>query len=490
MSGRGAGAVLKRRILGVGFIVLVMGLIALSIAGQQHAFRDVVTIQLQTDKVGNQLAVKSDVKARGVFVGHVSQITPTPQGATLDLELTPEYAEQVPKNATARIMPKTLFGERYVSLQFEDTDGPKLSEGDVIPEDRTSAATELAESFESLLPVLQAVQPQKLNATLTAMANALEGRGEDLGKTFVELSQYMEELNPQLPALKEQFDELAKFSDSFAEVTPDIAETLDNFRTGARLLVEKRRNLADLYQSLTAASQDLETFLANNKDNIITVGKVSKPSLELLAKYSPEVPCVVNQMSRALPIIDKALGKGTDSPGLRARVVIGPAQEKYRPGQDEPRFNYMGGLDAEGKDWGTYRGPWCLDPLHPELPDPLPLPYRFLRFADGSEPAPDPRSDLDDDPIPCNAVDTFGHQVPPSWLRECEPGTRPNGSEVDYGRNGGGGAPGSNPTNTPEENALLGQLLSLQTGLHPQDMPSWGSLLVGPLYRGAEVELR
>ncbi|MQA60399.1 MAG: MCE family protein [Actinophytocola sp.] len=472
----GAATTLRRRLLGIGFIVLVIAGIGLSVASFNHTFRDFTTVSLETDKVGNQLGKKADVKARGLIIGYVSEIVQGEEGATLKLRLEPEKAELVPKSASARLLPKTLFGERFVSLEFDSADGPKLSEGDVIPQDRSETATELGESFEKLLPMLRAVQPQKLNSTLTAMSNALNGRGEDLGETMKELGAYFGELNPHLPELEENFAQLAEYSENLSDVAPDLVKVLDNFRTGSKTLVDKRQTLAELYGTMTRASQDLEAFLAANKNNIITLGKVSRGTLELLAKYSPEVPCVASQMAEALPTIDKALGKGTKTPGLRAKVVIEPNQEKYEPGQDEPAFD-------PSRNFGGYRGPWCVDPLHPEMPDPLPFPYKFLYLYDGSERQPDARSDLDDEGLPCDAVNTFGNRVPEAVSRECKPGTSPND------RNGGSAAAG-NPVNTPEENALLGQLLSVQTGMDPASMPNWGSLLVGPLYRGAEVEIR
>lgn len=483
---RGFGTVLKRRLLGIGFIVIVLALISLSVASQQHLFRDVVTIKLQTDKVGNQLAVKSDVKARGVFVGTVAKITPTPEGATLDLALDPEYAAQLPKNATARIMPKTLFGERYVQLSFPSLSGPKMSEGDVITQDRSSAALELAQSFDKLLPVLRAVQPEKLNSTLTAISNALDGRGKQLGDTLVELGDYLGELNPELPELQQNLKELAQFSDGLEEVAPELIDTLDNLRTTSATLVDKQRNLAALFDTLTTASRDLEDFIAANRDNIITVNKVNKRTLATLAKYAPEVPCVTSQMAEALPKLDAAFGKGTDTPGLRAKVVIGPAQEKYKPGQDEPEF---GGIGTD--ELGTYKGPWCVDVHHGDVPDPLPVPYKFLRFNDGADPSgePDPRSPKwDKEGLPCDAVNVFGNKVPKDWLKECKDGTKPTGMAGTYG--GGGAAAPASEVNTPAENNLLGQLVSVQTGMDPKQMPGWGSLLVGPLYRGAEVEIR
>ncbi len=489
MSARGAVSTLKRRLLGVGFIVLVIGGVALSVAGFNNAFTPYITVSLKTDKVGNQLGHKSDVKVRGLIIGHVSEITPTPEGAELELKLNPEEAKLVPASASARLLPKTLFGERYVSLEFDDASGPSLSNGDVIPQDRTETATELGASFEKLLPVLRAVQPQKLNSTLSAMSNALDGRGKELGQTLSDLGDYMGKLNPHLPALKEQFKQLAKFSNNFSEVTPDIVRTLENFRTSARTLVEKRQQLNSVYSSVTTASRDLESYLKANKNNFIRVGKISQPTLDLVAKYSPSFPCVTQQMADVLPTLNKAFGKGTDKPGLHAKVYITPNRGEYKPGQDEPEFNFMGK--------GGYRGPWCIDPHHPEIPRPFPYPYRFLYLDDGSKRPPDARSELDGEKLPCDALTTFGNPVPQAWLRECQPGTAPGpgrGSSSTGGSASGGsapmGAPSANPANTPEEGALIAELLSIQSGAHPNDIPGWGSLLVGPLYRGAEVTFK
>ncbi|MPY99018.1 MAG: MCE family protein [Actinophytocola sp.] len=480
MSARGAVSTLKRRLLGVGFIVLVIAGVALSVAGFNNTFTPYVTVSLKTDKVGNQLGHKSDVKVRGLIIGHVNKITPTSEGAELELKLNPEDAKLVPASASARLLPKTLFGERYVSLEFDDASGPSLSNGDVIPEDRTETATELSASFEKLLPVLRAVQPQKLNSTLSAMSTALDGRGEELGKTLSELGDYMGKLNPHLPQLKEQFKQLAKFSNNFSEVTPDIVRTLDNFRTSARTLVEKRQQLSSVYSSVTTASRDLESYLAANKNNFIRVGKLSQPTLDLVAKYSPSFPCVTRQMADALPTLNKAFGKGTDKPGLQAKVYITPNRGEYKPGQDEPKYNFMGE--------GGYRGPWCIDPHHPEIPRPFPYPYRFLYLDDGSRRPPDARSELDGEGLPCDAINTFGNPVPQAWLRECAPGTAPGGrGSSSTGGSAPMGAPSANPANTPEEGALIAELLSVQTGAHPSDIPGWGGLLVGPLYRGMEV---
>lgn len=476
MTKRGMGTILKRRLLGVAFIALVIGGVTLSIASFNHAFDKYTVVNLDTTKVGNQLGLKADVKARGVIIGHVRKVRPTPEGATLELALDPEKAKSIPKNVSARILPKTLFGERFVSLVFPGSGaGPAVENGDVIPQDRSTSAMELGEAFERMLPVLRAVQPQKLNSTLSVLASALEGRGEELGKTLSELGTYFGELNPHLPELKHQFEALAEFSQNFSDAVPDLVQTLENFKTPSNLLVEKQQELQSVYSTVTAASGDLESFLAANKQNIISLGKSSRPTLELLSFYSDSFPCVVTQMADNLDRVDFALGKGTENPGLRAEVVITPNRGKYEPGRDEPEFN---GFD---KRLG-YRGPYCV--RSEKLPYPLPFPYPPFAFDDGSENPPPARSELDGKPFPCDAIDTFGRPTPAGIRDNCAPGTATGGS------GGGSALAGQSLANSPGEHTVLSELLALQTGMEAADMPGWTGLLVGPLYRGAEVTIQ
>src|SRR5262249_5513629 len=59
----------------------------------------------------------------------------------------------------------------------------------------------------------------------------------------------------------------------------------------------------------------------------------------------------------------------------------------------------------------------------------------------------------------------------------------------------GGGAPGgasggSSVIGSPDEQQPMHLLMAPALGVAPDQAPGWGSLLVGPLYRGAEVELK
>src|SRR5665647_1723184 len=86
------------------------------------------------------------------------------------------------KYLSARILPKTLFGERFVDLIIPtNPSAQSIAEGDTIGQDRTRVAIELETVFDNLLPLLRTVKPEKLAATLGALATALDGRGTQLG---------------------------------------------------------------------------------------------------------------------------------------------------------------------------------------------------------------------------------------------------------------------------------------------------------------------
>ncbi len=141
--------------------------------------------------------------------------------------MKPEALDRIPEDVTALLIPKTLFGERYVQLSIPDhSTADPLGQGDVIRQDRSRNAIELERVFDDLMPVLMAVQPEKLATTLTAIATALEGRGEQIGDTMVSTAEYLEEFNPNLPTLTEDLRDLAEVSELYGDIAPDLLDSL------------------------------------------------------------------------------------------------------------------------------------------------------------------------------------------------------------------------------------------------------------------------
>jgi phospholipid/cholesterol/gamma-HCH transport system substrate-binding protein len=340
MTGRKA----VRRAAGVVFLLVMAALATLAIQVYQEEFSDDVLVTLETDRVGNQLNEASQVKARGVVVGDVRAVRSGPAGARVELAMKPETLQRIPRDVTALLIPKTLFGERYVQLSIPDSSAePPLTGGDVIRQDRSANAIELERVFDDLLPVLKAVQPQKLSTTLTAIATTLEGRGEQLGRTMAGTAAYLEEFNPNLPQLTDDLRDLARVSELYGDIAPDLLDALTDSSVTLNTVADQRVELTGLYAQVTRSAQDVTIFLRNNKDNLIRLVSTSRAPLELAAEYSPSFPCTLQAMTKLKTSVDTMLGAGTDEPGIHVDLQITQPRGKYRPGIDDPVYDATGG---------------------------------------------------------------------------------------------------------------------------------------------------
>jgi phospholipid/cholesterol/gamma-HCH transport system substrate-binding protein len=333
------------RLLGVVYVLIVSCFLALTVAIYADVFSDDAVVTLNTSQVGNQMQADSDVKLRGINVGRVRSVTSNGDEALLTLAMDPATLDRIPKNVTARLLPKTLFGERYVSLTLPGQPAGRLGPGDVIEHDRSAATVEMERVLNNLLPLLQSVRPEKLAEMLGALSQALDGRGKDLGNTLVQVGQYVGELNPQMPQIKEDISRFASVADTYGDVADDFLQALSDFTVTSKTIVSQRDSLLALYTTLGQASTDLTTFLGQNRNTIISLADTSRDTLELLAKYAPEYACLLTAVADFKPRVDKAFAGG----GLKVKGPFVYDRGKYVPGRDEPVY-------------GDKPGPRCFGP--------------------------------------------------------------------------------------------------------------------------------
>ena len=424
---------LSDKTYGVAFLLVVGLLVAVSIACYAQVFTPVVRVTLETDRIGSQLQKSADVKIRGVIVGQVRSIESTGDGARLGLAIKPESADLVPANVHARLLPKTLFGERYVDLVPPASPSAPIRAGDVISQDRSSVAIELEKVFADLLPLLRAVEPERLSATLNALASALEGRGTSLGQNLVLVDSYFKEINPKLPVLQADISGLADLASTYAVAAPDLVRAASTLATTNTTIVQKKDVLAGFLAGTAGFANEASGFLEANGERIIRVGQVQRPTLAVLARYSPQYPCFTQALVDWRPRIDEAF---RDSQ-FHITVEVAPQRAGYQPGE-EPR-------------WGETRGPDCLG-----LPDPggsQAKPHQGPHFDDGTN----------------AGGSSAGSALPAAFAGA-------SGSTIVGADSGLAG--------TEEEQRVVAALLSEDGSAEPSAITT---LLAGPMLRGAVV---
>ena len=457
----------RRRLAGVAFLLVMAMLAWLSVALYQKKFTPVARVTLYSDSVGNEMHPGAQVMVRGVQVGEVRQIDANGSGARMELAIQPDALPRLPVNVSAEMLPTTLFGERYVDLILPARPVPRtLANGSVIRQDQSADGLELERVLNNLLPMLTALQPAKLSVTLTAIAQGLRGRGQELGQTLVTLDSYLRRMNPRLPALDTDIRKLARLTKTYNRAAPAILRALNDFSIAGQTISRQRISFAALLINVTAASDDLRAFLNANSANVIRLSADSLPTLQILAAYAPEFPCVLRDLAAFVPTADKALGQGTRQPGLHVRVIVVPSRGKYVAGKDTPVY-------------GDNLGPHC-----------YPIPFPGIHLHDGAGAVADSLHDGAGAP----AGGTAAAATPGGT------GTRAATRAGTAQRRGPGQAAAAAPALTPigpaglagsaAEGELVRELAGLSLGQPPRSLPAWSGLLIAPLFRNAEVTVR
>jgi phospholipid/cholesterol/gamma-HCH transport system substrate-binding protein len=317
------------------------------------------------ERAGLQLARFGDVRLHGALVGYVEAIASDGRQAVITVTLRKDAVRTIPENVSVRILPTTLFGQNYLELVPPEggTTASPLRDGAVIPANRVDTNVDLQSILADLYPLLRSVRPADLNATLYALAHALQGKGDQLGDTFVALEDYLSRMNQELPTLREDLRLFSQVSKTYDLAAPDIIRLLKNATVSARTVTQKRGDLSRALSSITELSDDSEELLSDNEKRLVAQVRSGRPLLRLLDTYSPEVPCLLVGLDRQIPNSQAVFVNDI----IHQTLEFGAPQRTAYTAADAPAFGEVG------------HGPWCLG-----LPDDYEKPAPFIPLDDGT----------------------------------------------------------------------------------------------------------
>ena len=356
------GDTLKARVFGVTFLALCVLFVYMTYAVFTKKFTPYDEVTLQSSKIGLSLPARADVKVRGVIVGEVLETVTDGDGAKLTLGLFPDMRESVPADVTGRILPKTLFGEKYVSLvvpEGETTGADPIEVGAVIKQ--AEVAVEVEEVLNDLFPLLRAVRPGDLNVTLNAIATALEGRGDKLGQGLETFNSYLGKLNPEIPAFVESLDQLGQVSAVYEDVVPEVARLLRNTVKTTQTFESEADQIEVLFDDVAGFADTSRGFLEKNGTNIIRLSEQGQRILPLLARYSPEFKCFLRGAVASIKPNESAFRDKT----LHIVLETVPQPRGYNTG-DQPAFNdRRGPFKLCGQMYAAINGRYSQERLPP-----------------------------------------------------------------------------------------------------------------------------
>jgi phospholipid/cholesterol/gamma-HCH transport system substrate-binding protein len=310
---------LKR--VAISMFILSVAITALVYGQFRGDFTPTIHLTMLSARAGLVMDPGSKVTYNGVEIGRVASVSEVRRddkpAAKLILDVYPRYIELIPANVDATIKATTVFGQKYVS--FTSPKNPTLqsiSPHDVI--DARSVTTEVNTLFQTITSIAEKVDPVKVNLTLSAAAQALNGLGDKFGQALVNANAVLDDVNPQMPQIRHDIQQLAALGDIYADAAPNLLDFLNNAVTTARTLHRQENNLD---QALLAAAG-----FGNTGADIVRRGGPYlqrgladlSPTLKLLDTYSPEIYCTIRNYHDVEPQVYAAVGGGNGY-SLRAR---------------------------------------------------------------------------------------------------------------------------------------------------------------------------
>lgn len=258
----------------------------------------------------------NDVKAAGVKVGSIGSIEVEDGVAKVGLVLDDEVLP-IHKDATARVRPVGLLGERFVELERGTPEADVLAEGGSLPVEQTSRATDLDE----VLNMVDAPTGTALSMLVTTLGQGMLGHGEDADRAVKALAPALQDTDRLGRILDDQNVVLQQLIDSVTPVAEQLAT--DNGKQLDRLIgatdktlgatARSDRALSDTLERLPAALREARTTLAalsGAAGSTAPVLAALRPATENLVKISRELREFSKSAEPALngldPVLDKA----------------------------------------------------------------------------------------------------------------------------------------------------------------------------------------
>ena len=226
-----------------------------------------------------------EVRIAGVKVGTIDSIEPIGTQAKMTLHV--DHGISVPADAKAVIVAQNLISARYVQLAPAYESGPKMSDGAVIPLDRTAIPVEWDEVKEQLMRLATELGPDKGMSTgsvgrfIDSAANALDGNGDKLRQTLAQLSGVGRILADGSGNIVDTITNLQTFVTALRDSNDQIVQFQNRFATLTSVVDDSRSDLDAALKNLSDVVGETQRFIAGTRDK-------TAEQIRLLAGRHPE----------------------------------------------------------------------------------------------------------------------------------------------------------------------------------------------------------
>ncbi|MEV0274062.1 MCE family protein [Hamadaea sp. NPDC050747] len=235
------------------------------------------------------LVPQAAVKVNDVTVGSVTGVEL--HGWTAVVRMRVADTVKLPDNAIAAIRQSSLLGEKFVDLSAP-ADSPQgtLSDGDVIPLERTKRGAEVEEVLAALGLLLNGGGLAQLKTINTEVGKALGGREADAKGALRELDKFVAALDAQKDDIVRALDSLDRLTKQLAEQTDTIGRAVDALEPGLTVLAGQRVQLTAALVALRDLGSVGKRVIEQSKADTLASLKALQPTLDQLVRAGDALP--------------------------------------------------------------------------------------------------------------------------------------------------------------------------------------------------------
>jgi phospholipid/cholesterol/gamma-HCH transport system substrate-binding protein len=215
-----------------------------------------------------------NVMMLGVRIGEIDKIEPEPTRAKISFWFDDKYP--VPSDAKAVILSPQLVTSRAIALTPAYTGGPKITDGAVIPQDRTAVPVEWDDFRKQLEKLDSSLQPtgsdgvSPLGAFINTTADNLRGQGVAIREAIIKLSQAFSALGDHSNDIFSTIKHLSVLVSALQSSTDVMKQLNGNLAAVTALLANNSDEVGQALADINAAAGEVQHFVADNREAIGT----------------------------------------------------------------------------------------------------------------------------------------------------------------------------------------------------------------------------
>ena len=294
----------------VGLYYILFDAVGITVTNQPYTVHAVLT-------TAGGIYQDAAVTFRGVQVGKVSAVHLEPTSVVVDMAIN--HGTKIPDNVTASVKELTAAGEQYMDLVPPAADPPPyLRGGYTIPVNRTSVPVSIGQLLNTVNSLVNSLSASDLNTLSRALAEGLQGAGQDLRSIIVDGTTLLEALQSAAPATANLINSGHQVLSTFNQTSDNFAEFSHNLNLLSQQLAESNSDLVNLLQNGAALSSSGNQFLSQNAGPTINLLQ----DLGTLSNLSFEREPAFRALFEVLPLFSQDIASTSTNGQIRFELTF------------------------------------------------------------------------------------------------------------------------------------------------------------------------